>query len=580
MVSILDSIQTSTHYKYGKRHNSVSSPDAKRSLRTLSISTPINATFKGLKDGNSQLFNQLTPDYNMYYQVTANYSPAKKNRQSNVLELGTSKRKYLKVNKGDTVQLLGYDGSNTNDHSMVYVKLINTLGEGLIPFEILREHRQLNKMVRNHKPFQHRRNSSLQDIENLNPLDFDLNNTKNGESTVCGKYIISNPKTVAPSTASLNYLATPPNTAAIMHLTPPTSPSTLNSSVFSMGCVSRGTAPSNSTSLTLTKDNLPRSISSGQSSDKCMLNNNFSATTFKTPTRNHDTISGKNSDRENSFDSTVHNTLQKNMSTLNNNDVLGSPIHLSRHNTNKNIMDKEAFDMEIPITSCKILSINNLNGRLCYTIDFTNQLNQKLLKRSFYQDFYLLHTQLINYNNNAANKSPRGILLPLPNLPSPTFYSDMDTTNIINERLRQFNEYLDGLVLLIYEFDNMTLKKIWFNWLSQINDIDNENGSDNENTKRNGSRYVSQSNNDKIKIKVLYDGDYHALKTLVINVDTLSKLDTLLRERLDMSDEFIYCITALVDGWYKVNLSNENVYKEVLAKVQDSQRFVLEIREF
>lgn len=580
MVSILDSLQTSTHYKYSKRHNNISNIDNKRSIKTLNISTPINTPSKGLKDDKSQLFNQLTNDYNMYYQVIVNYTPVKRRRENGELELSTSKKNYLKVNKGDTVQLLGYDNdkSNPKEQNMVYVKLINTLGEGLLPFEILKEHTQLNKMVRNQKSYHNRIQSAQQNMENLNLLDFNFSNSKNGESTLTGKYIISNPKSIVPSPANANYITTPPNNTTFMNLTPPTSPSTLNSSTFSMGCVSRGTVPSNLTSLTLTKNNLPRSMSSGQHNDKYLLvnsSNNSTTTTFTTPTKKYG--SSRNTSGNNSFENSIDNSLENSTSSINtnkeSNDILSSPINLAIEKKNKS---EVVFDMEIPITNCKILSIDNAKGRLLYNINFTNQLNQKLLKVSYYQDFYSLHTQLINYNNGVTNKSPRGIL-PLPNLPSPTFYSDMDTNNVINERLKQFTEYLDSLVLLIYEFDNNDLKKIWFNWLSQDNDTkDGERSENLDNVNRN----ISQSSIDKIKIKVLHNGDYHALKTLAINIDKLSKLDILLRERLNVGEESVYYITALVDGWYKVNLSNENVYTEVFGKVKDSQRFVLEIKEF
>lgn len=358
------------------------------------------------------------------------------------------KKNVIQVNKGDLVQLISKD----KDPNYVYVKSITNISEGLVPL------------------------NCLQEVYHLPSKDI---NNSDDDSLVANKLSIGSIQTV--NSLSHHHL---------MELTPPTSPSTITSNTFSLGCLSRNSRAS------------PRS----------------SSTLIKKP-----------------------------------------------------------FDTESTLISMCIDSVENKNGRLLYTLKLMNQLKQETWKEVYYQDLYRLHLEMVShptYNSEElflprlpAPLPPNISHLPINNINKDTIRQYGTTTSNNNnadsirlERIQQINLYIQAMFrVLSMEPESSILRQKWFSSILTSTEFYNDN-------------------NIKIKVKVLYDGDYHVFKCQYVDINDLLKLQDTVALKLghdNHSPTTIY--TAVINGWYKVNLTNEEIYTGVLIKIRESQQFTLEI---
>ncbi|CAL9729769.1 hypothetical protein MOUN0_H06810 [Monosporozyma unispora] len=440
MIPLFDSIQASGSLKHSKHSDMV---------RSKSISTPMRYTSH--KDMPYPLARRPTLRHNSditLYTVSKSY-------QKNKLRLNLDKN-ILNVNKGDLVQLI----TKGKDPNYVYVKMINNIGEGLVPVTCLEEYWHLPGKI-----------SSTTTTTNDNSISND------NSDIMINKLSISSLQTI--NSLSHHHL---------MELTPPTSPSTITSTTFSLGCLSRNSRSSPRSSPTLVK---------------------------------------------------------------------------------------KPFDKESQLISMCIDSVENKNDRLLYTLKITNQLKQETWKELYYQDLYHLHLDMISnpsYNSNELflPKLPAPLPPNISNLPMNTIDNEtVNHNNLVNsnsidnarlERIQQINLYIQSMFkVLSMEADSHILKNIWFN--SILKSIESTN-----------------DNNVIVKIKVLYDGDYHAFKCNFLEINYLMKLQDTVSMKLNHDNHSPTTVyTAVIDGWYKVNLTSEEIYKEVLIKIKESQRFTLEI---
>lgn len=438
-LSLFDSLQLSGSLKHSKHQSDTG--------LSKYISTPIRS--QSQNDLPHPVTRRPTLSYNddiKLYTVIMSYQ-----RENITLPNGSKNITTLNINKGDLVQLI----EKSKDSHYVYVKMINNIGEGLVPFTCLEEYYHLPGKKNYH-----------------HSIPNEIN------------YTTTNHKSLSSSLQTMNSLSH----NQLMELTPPTSPSTITSTTFSLGCLSRNSRSSSRPSSELVK---------------------------------------------------------------------------------------KPFDKESPLISMCIDSVENNGGRLLYTLKITNQLKQRTWKKLHYQDLYHLHLDLIsnpNYNSNELflPKLPAPLPTNILNLPMNEIDKEtLNHNNFVNsnsidstrlERIQQINLYIQSMFkLLSMEPDSHSLKTIWFNSILKSNDFTNEN-------------------NLPVKIKVLYDGDYHAFKCQYSTINSLINLQDTVSMKLNHdthSSTTVY--TAVIDGWYKVNLTNEEIYKEVLIKIKESQKFTLEI---
>lgn len=441
-LSLFDSLQLSGSLKHSKHSDPVLSK---------CISTPIRSPSQN--DLPNPLTRRPTLSFNddiKLYTVIQSYQ-----REKFSFQKGNKNITTLNINKGDLVQLI----EAGKDPNYVYVKMINNIGEGLVPLSCLEEYYHLPGKKLHHNHHHH------------NSIPSDINDT------------MTNHKSFPGSLQTINSLSH----QHLMELTPPTSPSTITSTTFSLGCLSRN----------------------------------------------------------------------------------------SRSSSSSSELAKKPFDKESPLISMCIDSVENNDGRLLYTLKITNQSKQITWKKLYYQDLYHLHLDMIsnpNYNSNELFLPKLPAPLPSNILNFPMNEIDKETlthNNFVNsnsientrlERIQQINLYIQSMFkLLSMEPDSHCLKTIWFNSILKSNEF-------------------TSDNNFSVKVKVLYDGDYHAFKCPYSTINSLMKLQDTVSMKLNHDTQPVTTVyTAVIDGWYKVNLTNEEIYKEVLIKIKESQRFTLEM---
>ena len=431
MVSFFDS--------FPGNHKPFKSVKSFDTLKAKTISTPIRqATCRDISSITTR--RPTIPNVGDITLYTITKDLTIKNKTNSLAE------EFLDVKKGELVQLI----SKIKDPKYVYVKKINSIGEGLVPVDILKEYDHLL-----FKPNNNNNNNNNNNVNSIKDSNHNISSIDN-----------------IPNNNSISH-------HHIMELTPPTSPLTITSNTFSIASLSRNQGTS------------PRS----------------------------------------SF----------------------TPV-------------KKLFDVESPIVFMDVESVSNQNERVMYILKITNQLNQECWKGLYYQDLYNLHLEIVthpNYNNNE---------LFLPKLPSPLTLtiSKKETGEQANnidglsdmeiDRIKQINNYIQSMFkALSMESNTSILKHIWFNAILK-------------------TKNISTDNHITVKIKVLYDGDYHAFKCQLLDINTLKKLQNVISLKINHERNPVTTVyTAVIDGWYKINLSSEDIYKEVLVRIRESQRFILEI---
>mgnify|MGYP003365438535 FL=1 len=323
----------------------------------------------------------------------------------------SAQTKHLSLKRGTLVQLVSKESNG-----LCLVRLIREVGAGLVPLDCLEEY------------------------------------------SILGVSLPPNPKPLSKH-----------NT--LMELTPPTSPSTLKSYVFSPASVSRGSSLSVSSSIT------------------------------------------------------SHSKDEQETLNLKNNDV----------------------------ESCEVVSIFTKDSRVHYSIKITS-LSKKIRKEDrFYHDFYTLHSNLIMENSKSAK-------VKLPCLPLPAGFknSDVDTVTI-DERITLFNNYLMELKEVIFDNkETIDLYNIVQEW------------------------FMESENNVVIKVKVLFKRDYYVMKCTYGEISSHEKLRTYLKKKISALTkdsnvlEHDLQVKTKIDGWYIVNLSNDEIYNEILPKVKETKKLVLE----
>lgn len=320
--------------------------------------------------------------------------------------------KHISLKCGTLVQLVSRE-----NNGLCLVKLIREVGAGLVPFDCLEEY------------------------------------------SILGGSLPKNPK---PPVSKHNTL---------MELTPPTSPSTLKSYVFSPASVSRGSSLSVSPSVT------------SVSRDK------------------QQTLNLENDD----------------------------------------------------VGSFEVVSIFTKDNMVHYSIKITSLSNKIRKEDRYYHDFYTLHSNLIMENSKSVN-------IKLPCLPLPVSFKNNEVDSItIDERISLFNNYMTELKKVIFDKkEAVNLYNIVQQW------------------------FMESENKTIIKVKVLFKRDYYVMKCTYGEISSHEKLRIYLKKKIsaltkdsNIIEEDLYVKTK-IDGWYIVNLSNDEIYNEILPKVKETKKLVLE----
>lgn len=214
---------------------------------------------------------------------------------------------------------------------------------------------------------------------------------------------------------------------------------------------------------------------------------------------------------------------------------------------------KKQFDHSVSLISMCVGSVETKDDRTIYKIKITNQWKQDTFRELYYQELYHLHLDLIShqqYNNEE---------LALPRLPPPLPLHSKEIQR--TERIAEIDQYIQSMFkTLSMEPNTSILKKNWIDFILRCNE-------------------PTDDGDIIMKVKVLYHGDYHAFKCPFNEIYNLLKLQDTISSKLHHDEGFApsTVFTAVIDGWYKVNLTNEDIYKEVITKTKESLRFTLEV---
>lgn len=320
----------------------------------------------------------------------------------------SSQAKHISVKRGTLVQLVSHE-----NEGLCLIKLVREVGTGLIPFQCLQEHSSLNGSLPNNHASMHKANQFID-------------------------------------------------------LTPPTSPSTLKSYVFTPASQSRGSS-------------------------------------------------------------------------------------LSVTSSTSTVVAQESTAPQENTSFCTVLSVEMKDNRVQYKLNVERSSGKEVVAYRYYNDFYKLHTSLLN-------EIPDSATIRLPNLPLPVNLVDKEVDEaVIAERIDMFNSYLSKLKEVVTNNrDTAGLRSTIQKWFKE--------------------------NEDRIpiKVKVLIKGDYYVMKCNYGDISTYQKLQVLLKNKVQETKEGTIVAGALriktkIDGWYIVNLTNDEIYEEVLTKVRNSKKLVLEV---
>ncbi|KAL3234953.1 ancestral locus [Nakaseomyces bracarensis] len=217
-------------------------------------------------------------------------------------------------------------------------------------------------------------------------------------------------------------------------------------------------------------------------------------------------------------------------------------------------MDSPRSDRELVyialITKCEVTEITRKENRLEYTLKIENSNGEKKVKHMFYSEFYKLHTKLMFSLSNE-------ISLPKIPKPMPKYIQNEDDDETV--RKQEFNTYLTNLIDVVYDIKSpLILQDILKEWIDGIS---------------------PNSKPQSIKIKVLYQDDFYALKCTKNEIDNLKKLERLLTAKIrPLNDKSDLKMTAKLEGWYIVELTDESMYRMILARLNDIQRLALDVK--
>lgn len=202
---------------------------------------------------------------------------------------------------------------------------------------------------------------------------------------------------------------------------------------------------------------------------------------------------------------------------------------------------------------CTILSVDMKDGRVQYKLNVEMSSGRERVSYRYYNDFYKLHSTLLGKVPTTANYR-------LPNLPLPVNLVDKEVEeSIITERIEMFNNYLAKLKEVVtINNDTADLRSTIQDWFKESEDMI------------------------PVKVKVLIKGDYYVMKCNYGDISTYQKLQLLLKNKVQETKQGTIMagelrIKTKIDGWYIVNLSNDEIYEEVLTKVQNTKKLVLEV---
>ncbi|CCF56370.1 hypothetical protein KAFR_0B00710 [Kazachstania africana CBS 2517] len=214
-----------------------------------------------------------------------------------------------------------------------------------------------------------------------------------------------------------------------------------------------------------------------------------------------------------------------------------------------------AFDKTLPVRQCRVGSIHyNAEGRLEYHLKLINSAKYEIADYRYYQDFYKLHANILMSTLNRDD---------LPCLPSPSFSGSNNSDTMDDERILLFNKYFEDLLRFVMKEDS--LQHIIDDWFT--NNINEQKANKRQST--------------KIKIKALVNSDYYAIKCDDYEIDSLTKLENVLINRVSALSVITLADTlklaAKVEGTNVVELSDNDTYQTVLSGIKKFQKLVIEV---
>ncbi|EDO18825.1 hypothetical protein Kpol_1028p101 [Vanderwaltozyma polyspora DSM 70294] len=208
---------------------------------------------------------------------------------------------------------------------------------------------------------------------------------------------------------------------------------------------------------------------------------------------------------------------------------------------------------DVSVQSCKLISVDIVEKRVQYTLNLRLANNGENIVHRYYGQFYKLHTKLLSIGSNYNE-------IKLPSLPHPLpFTGSLEhNSTLINDRVQEFNDYLANLLDNILNSSSIVLKDLINNWFIH------------------GTVDVPSRPN-IIKIKINYNGDCYASKAVENDVNNIYKLHNVICDKIKYHGNGNLVITAKVDGWYIIDLTNDEVYLNVLQKAQETHRLLLDV---
>lgn len=215
------------------------------------------------------------------------------------------------------------------------------------------------------------------------------------------------------------------------------------------------------------------------------------------------------------------------------------------------ISERELVSIAL-ITKFEVTEIVRKDNRLEYTLRVETSNGEETVKHIYYSEFYKLHTKLMFSMSNE-------VTLPKIPKPSPKYIQQEEDDEDKTVRKQEFNTYLTNLLDVVYDIKSpLILQDILKEWI----DVG-----------------CPDPKPQSIKIKVLFQNDYYALKCTKHDIDNLEKLERLLTLKIRaLNNKSDLKITAKLEGWYIVELTDESMYRMILARLNDIQRLALDVK--
>ncbi|CCE61807.1 hypothetical protein TPHA_0B01340 [Tetrapisispora phaffii CBS 4417] len=193
------------------------------------------------------------------------------------------------------------------------------------------------------------------------------------------------------------------------------------------------------------------------------------------------------------------------------------------------------------IEYCKLTHIESKENRLLYHLAVrSSSTHKEYTSERYYESFYRLHSMI-------AELAPPSLKIPRLPIPHCCTNNMKPDSYLDSNRMTTLNNYLTELVNVIVNCTSPILRQLLFVWLTKDT--------------------VELLDYRLMMIKVRYNNQYFAINCKDNEIAVLKELKEVIKKRIPgIPEEETYKIKANLDGWYIVELSNDDIYQQAFIK--------------